>query len=174
MKKYVGFAGLIALTSLPTVATAQEASPLLLSLSESDITAITADIGWTGGERRELEGGDFSQSFTLSNGLPVQLEGLACEEDALPGCPEYQLSVIFGLGSSARAAEVGAGLSYRWADVWLTTEEAVVVSRMEFLHGGVARNHVRETFATFEQIARDAASKAFPCGFPADGIEPAC
>lgn len=153
---------------------AQDASSSVLTLSKADLLSIASEVGWSEGDKHHREDGDFTQTFKLSNGLPVEFEGLACDSDELPGCPEYQLSVTFGLGSPDRAAELASQLSYRWGDVWLGTDEAVVVSRMEFLYGGVSREHVKQTFITFEDIARDAAAKAFPCGWPVDGVEPSC
>jgi hypothetical protein len=173
MKTLLAWAPLCMLVLAP-VATAQSAPSLLFSLTDETVESLASEAGWSVGERIETEEEDFRRRLTLPNGLPVEIEGLACESDDLDGCPEYQLTLWLGLGSSQRAQALQERLSYRWADVGLASEEAVVVSRTEFMYGGVSREHLRATFATFEQIARDAGEKAFPCGLPVSGVEPTC
>lgn len=173
MKTLLAWAPLCMLVLAPA-ATAQSAPSLLFSLTDETVKSLASEAGWSVDERIETEEGDYRWRLTLPNDLPVEIEGLACTSDDLDGCPEYQLTLWLGVGSPQRAQALEESLSYRWADVWLASEEAVVVSRMEFLYGGISRQHLKETFATFEQIARDAGEKAFPCGLPVNGVEPSC
>ena len=173
MKKPIAWVPLCLLALAPTAA-AQSAPSLLFSLTDETVESLASEAGWSVGERTESEDGDYRRRLTLPNGLPIEIKGLACTSDNLDGCPEYELTLWLGVGSPQRAQALEESLSYRWADVWLASEEAVVVSRMEFLYGGISRQHLKETFATFEQIARDAGEKAFPCGLPVNGVEPSC
>lgn len=164
------FAGL----ALACFASVPASAQTLFSLTRQDAEAVAVALGWSPGATEARADGDFSQTFTLPSGMPVTLEGLACKSDNLDGCPEFELRTAFGVGSPEAADALASDISSRWANVWLPTGEAVAMGRMEFLYGGVTRAHVKETFATFGQLASDAAALAFPCGLPSHGVAPEC
>lgn len=153
---------------------AQDGGAQLFSLTPDAVEALATETGWSIGPRIETDEGGYSQTFTTAGGLPIQFDGWSCQSDDLDGCSEYQLTLTFGVGSPERAQALRDSLSYGWANTSLLTEEAVIISRAEFLYGGVGRDHLKQTFAAFGEIAQDAAGKVFPCGLPVDGMEPSC
>lgn len=174
MKRIVcGFLSLLTSAFAPA-AMAQHNGPLLHSLTKDAVEALAVEAGWAIGPRTETGDGEYNQTFTTAGGLPIQFHAWACGSDEAAGCEEYQLSLTFGVGSSERARMLKESLTDPWVNTSLMDGEVVVIRRVEFLYGGVGRDHLKETFSAFEEVTRDAAAKAFPCGLPVDGLEPSC
>lgn len=155
-------------------AAAQDVGARLFSLTTDTVEALAAEAGWAVGPRIASGDDAYSQTFTTAGGLPIHFDAWACGTDDLEGCPEYQLTLTFGVGSPDRAQALRNSLSDGWVSTALLAEDAVTIRRAEFLYGGVGRDHVKETFSAFGAVAQDAAGKAFPCGLPVEGVEPSC
>jgi hypothetical protein len=143
----------------------------ITSLTAAEVASIAEAMGWSVGET--IDDGDFVIALTLPSGMPVYFEGISCASDDVPGCPEWELRSQYGVGSADRASRLADEISYRWLDDW-SEGEVLGVSRMDFLYGGVSRQHLEATFQVFETLVDETTAKVFPCGLPVDGQTPDC
>lgn len=162
----------LALTTAVAAPAAPQETPLIFSITEDEVVGIGRDLGWKVVNRTRSDEA-FRIDFLLPDDTPVTFTGVACDVDGEPGCPEWSLDAYYGVGRPERAAELERRISYSWASDW-ADGEVFSVGRMDFLYGGVSRDHLRASFATFADLVALTTLEVFPCGLPKGGVAPEC
>ena len=139
---------------------------LIPGLSPSDARDLLTGLG-VKVENTEFTAGHFIITAAVDPTRHVWLEGLACSGDGEAAiCPQYKISAHWALASHDQAISVADKLSYSFSSV-ATDGPNLDLWRMEFVYGGVTREHVRQVLKAFLILRGDAADDIWNATHPA-------
>jgi hypothetical protein len=139
---------------------------LIPGISPSDARALLTGLG-VKVENTEFAAGHFTITAAVDPTRHVWLEGLACAGDGEAAiCPQYKISAHWALASHDQAVSVADKLSYSFSSV-ATDGPNLDLWRMEFVYGGVTRDHVRQVLKAFLILRADAADDIWTATHPA-------
>lgn len=159
-------AAAVAALALAGAAAAQQpgAPEIWETMSVAQARSLAAEIGAEVSGVEPTDGGGFAMHLTEADGLVFEVRGLECAgAGEARACPEFDFIAYFEADSAADAVAMAERIDVIWVND-TALDDGVMVVRMNILHGGVTRAHMRRQFENFIEALWVVRDQAYPEG----------